>query len=273
MIKLIENLKYYFERFGYRGLYVSIRSMLNKKPNLVKVKPPDFPHSVYLRTHSSDIFTYDHIFRNFEYKVTLSKKPKVILDAGANIGFSAIYFANQFTDAKIYAIEPETANLEVLKKNIRRYRNIQSVEGALWLENTMINIKHPNSDASAFQVENSSNKKKNAQQVRGITIDNFMKEFDLDFIDILKIDIEGAEKEVFEDPSLWINRIGVIIIELHDRFRPGCSETFYNAVKDFDYEFEREESIFCARKDYVIGLEKKNEWKPRDKSLVVNSAI
>ena len=63
--------------------------------------------------------------------------------------------------------------------------------------------------------------------IRGITMNELFDEFGIDRIDLLKLDIEGAEKEVFgSGPTAWLDRVGVIAIELHDCFKPGCSGGF-----------------------------------------------
>jgi hypothetical protein len=61
------------------------------------------------------------------------------------------------------------------------------------------------------------------------------------------MDIEGSEKEIFEVPAPWIDQVNVIAIELHDRFKRGCSLAFYSATLGFRREFHRGESIFVAR--------------------------
>jgi FkbM family methyltransferase len=61
--------------------------------------------------------------------------PPVIIDAGANVGLCAVFYANRFPDARIIAIEPEPSNYEMLKKNTAPYPNITTVHAALWKEN------------------------------------------------------------------------------------------------------------------------------------------
>jgi hypothetical protein len=64
-----------------------------------------------------------------------------------------------------------------------------------------------------------------------------MKEYTIDKIDVLKIDIEGSEKEVFENSSQWINLVNVFFIELHDRMKDGCAKSFFNAIGHINYKF------------------------------------
>ena len=61
--------------------------------------------------------------------------PPVIIDAGANVGLSAVFYANRFPNARIIAIEPEPSNYEMLKRNVVPYSNVTPVQAALWKEN------------------------------------------------------------------------------------------------------------------------------------------
>jgi hypothetical protein len=74
-----------------------------------------------------------------------------------------------------------------------------------------------------------------------------MMEMHLDRIDILKIDIEGAEKEVFESSSKWIDKVSVIMTELHDQIRPGSARAFSEATQGFDVVSSKGETIACHR--------------------------
>lgn len=62
---------------------------------------------------------------------------------------------------------------------------------------------------------------------------------------ILKMDIEGAEKEVFSNHPVWMSKIGMIVIELHDKIKVGCNRAFYLATDDFvKSEFRNGENVF-----------------------------
>ena len=58
-------------------------------------------------------------------------------------------------------------------------------------------------------------------------------------IDILKIDIEGSEKEVFQHGYAdWLPKIKVLIIELHDRMVPGASAAVFSAINQYDFSVD-----------------------------------
>jgi len=81
-----------------------------------------------------------------------------------------------------------------------------------------------------------------------VTIPGLMSQYGLTRIDLLKLDIEGAEKELFAAASDWIDKVDAIAIELHDRFKRGCSQAFYNATASFPYEVHKGELVFLFRR-------------------------
>jgi hypothetical protein len=85
------------------------------------------------------------------------------------------------------------------------------------------------------------------QRVRGVTIDGLMRDHGFDHIDVLKLDIEGAEREVFATPGTWLEKTDLIIAELHERLKVGCNRAFYQATAGFDREWFKGENVFVAR--------------------------
>jgi len=83
--------------------------------------------------------------------------------------------------------------------------------------------------------------------VDGMTIEKVMEKFNLEKIDILKIDIEGAEREVFRDTSAWIERVDAIIAELHDHMKPGCNPSFCCGTNGFDNEWREGRRVYLSR--------------------------
>ena len=81
----------------------------------------------------------------------------------------------------------------------------------------------------------------------------------LKFVDILKIDIEGAEKEVFENSVKWINKVGVIMAELHDNIKAGCSNAFFEATREFHGAFSQGEIVIRLGKKVPseVGIDTK----------------
>ena len=196
---------------------------------------------VYLRPDTSDLDVYEEIFIKDEYGTELSN-PTVIVDAGAHIGLASAAFASRYPDATIIALEPEPENYKVLQANARLYPNIHPVCAGLWNKRTHLHIQDTSVDTWSFRVVEDPS----ATGIAAIDIFSLMQDFGLKRIDVLKIDIEGSEVEVLKHSAPWIDSVDTLIIELHDRFRPGCAEALEDAVRGFDYSksFSIESIVF-----------------------------
>ena len=250
---MIQDIKLYFRTVGFSGLLCAIKTKFTNSTVYFKLNRQDCLYPFRLRIPSSDIQTYEQVFINQEYDFLVGTQPKIIVDAGANIGLASIYFANKYPDAKILAIEPEQSNFELLKENTAPYSHVIPIQAALWNKNEEINLIDPGLGKWGFMTEikhPSENPPGNAcHTVMAMTIDTIMKDYRLAKIDILKIDIEGAEKEVFSDTSSWIEKIDSIIIELHERMKTGCNRSFYCGSNGFDNEWRQGEHIYLSRGD------------------------
>jgi FkbM family methyltransferase len=244
-------IKYYRRAVGVRGLITAIRGKITKKPILLKIERPDIKFPFCLRVPSSDVPTFEQILVRREYDFDVRRPPKTIVDAGANIGLASIYFSNRFPDARIIAIEPEESNFELLTKNIAPYDNITAIQGALWHRNERINLVDPGLGKWAFMTQAQDSIEERfgeiVQEVQGMTVDTIMKGQGIEHIDVLKVDIEGAEREVFGDPSSWIMKVDSLIVELHERMKSGCCRSFYSSTNGFDDEWLQGENVYLVR--------------------------
>jgi len=245
----------YYSIFGLYGFYYAVVSAFLKRPKAVRVTVKGIAQPVWVRLKTSDIGTFKHIFLQLEYKFDIAKSPNVIIDAGANVGYASIYFANRYPKARIYAIEPSGENYEMLKTNVGKYSNIIPIRAALWKENTTLTLTGQRRNYNAFRICESLKCNHNTinENVKGVTVDGIMQEYGLGYVELLKVDIEGAEKEVFKDPSSWIDRVGFIVIELHDRLNKGCSDIFYHSVQEFERVGTIGENIIVARNGYFLA--------------------
>lgn len=251
--KIKSNLSYLrlFRSLGILGFVHSIKALIAQKPILLHMKTPFVKFPIFLRMPSSDVAIFDKVFIRKEFDFKVKRHPDVIIDAGANIGLSSIYFANNYPGARIIAIEPEESNFEILIKNVAAYKNITPVKAALWYENTTIKLFDPGQGKWGFIVKGQdAHKGKDGNplcDVLGLTINNVMEKFEISHIDILKIDIEGAEKEVFNHSHSWIEKVDSLIVELHDSIKTGCKRSFYNGTNGFDDEWTLGEHVLLAR--------------------------
>jgi FkbM family methyltransferase len=263
----------YYSLFGPRGLLVGARARLSSAPIVMTVAVQGLLHPVYLRARTTDVSLCREIFLNNAYDSEFFESPQgtpqaappatpnVIIDAGANVGLSAVFYANRFPNSRIIAIEPEPSNYEMLQKNIAPYPSITTVHAALWKENGSLRLFDTGAGNTAFQVGD-TRKVSGAEErgvVQAITLENLMGRFGINYIDYLKMDVEGAEKEIFEHAAPWIDRVGTIAVELHDGMRSGCGESVRQAAKDFPCQWQRGEITYFARKERVAQSNRADE--------------
>ena len=247
---VLKGLKFYYSRFGINGLIGAAKAKFSISNGLIAVARDDIRFPFFLRYGTSDMPTYDQVFFNNEYGFDAKPEPTSIIDAGANIGLASIFFANKYPDAKIIALEPEATNFELLLKNIEPYENITAVNAALWDKNEQLEIIDPGLGKWGFMTQDIEDENKygnTCHKINAMTVGTIMKEYSIDRVSILKIDIEGAEKEVFNDSSLWIEKVDGLIVELHERMKSGCNRSFYNGSNGFNSEWQRGENVYLSR--------------------------
>lgn len=203
-----------------------------------------------VRQVSSDADVYRQVIENREYDFPLTPAPRVIVDAGANTGLTSVHYANAYPSATIVAVEPDAANFEVLRRNAAPYPNVRPVRAALWSESRPVALTDPGLGAWGFRVGDG---RPATQQVPGVTLDRLLAEHALDRVDLLKVDIEGAEREVFDQSAGWIGRVDGIVIETHDRFQPGSTRAVLRAARDFAAVGARGELLLLLRRGGALA--------------------
>ena len=191
------------------------------------------------------------IFVDNEYstdwcEVPVPKNP-LIIDAGAHIGCASLFFADAIPSASIVAIEPALSNYERLKKNTKNLPSWQiiPIRAALSSKEGYSEVVDANLGSWGFQTRPSK------VGVRNITIPMLYKAYPAFNPYIVKIDIEGAEADVFSGPIEWIDQTPIIILEPHDWLFPGKGVTtpFLRAISLFKRDFViRGENIFSIKR-------------------------
>jgi FkbM family methyltransferase len=244
---LWQGLKWYYEVCGGRGICAIASFRLLGRPRELAIAPLQSNQPVYLRIDTSDFCAYRDvlIFKSKSYGPTLPGfSPTTIVDVGAHIGMASILFALKYPAARIIAIEPEPSNFGALVRNTAPYKSITPIHAALWREDGEVSLGLSNAHPKgAFQLV-----EEGGQQVRAVTIETVMRETGIDSIDLLKVDVEGAEIEIFESCP-WISKVKVLTIELHDRVRPGCTVAVKNATKDFHFTQQGEVMVFYRTRE------------------------
>jgi FkbM family methyltransferase len=185
----------------------------------------------HYRTGGSDERVIQEVLRGREYdfarlrrgpelnalygRLAQSGKAPLVVDAGANIGASAIWFACSFPAARVVAIEPEAENFALLKANTEG-ANVVAMRAALAARPGRVRLVDPGEGAWGFRTA-AAGEAPSSADIAAVTVpDLYAARVDACAPFIVKIDIEGAEADVFSANTDWVDSTPVIAIELHD---------------------------------------------------------
>lgn len=198
------------------------------------------------RIGTADEFEFGHLLGPERTVFDFPLRPSVIIDAGANVGYSVLRLRSEFPEAFIIALEPEPANLAQLRKNCGSDRNVVLEPKALWPRATRLRIADAGAPVNSFQVEEDA-----GGPVMATTVGDLIEKYALPRVGLLKVDVEGSEREIFGDPSAaeWLPRVDMILIETHDRYVPGCTESVTRALAPLfdDLGMRGEYSLFVRK--------------------------
>ncbi len=180
------------------------------------VSNPLAAYPLIVRTRTTDWSVYQQIFEEVEYQCLPGDlSPVVIVDLGANVGYSSAYFLTRYPACSVIAVEPDADNFAAMERNLRAYgARVQTLLAAAWSSPGRLALRTDafrGGGAWARQVQADNDGK-----IEAIDIDALMQRYRLPKISILKMDIEGAEVEVFKGSLDWLDRVDVLVAELHD---------------------------------------------------------
>ena len=211
----------------------------------ITIKIPRSHYPVQLRVSTSDIYTYNQIYVAREYdSPDLPAKANTIVDLGANIGLATIFFALRYPNARLLSVEPDPENFAQLSINVAPLgARVQTLMAAAWSRDGTLSLVREDIEGNsldAWGVQVAEQSEPSANNVPSYSMPALMARAKIDYVDILKVDIEGAEKEIFSNATDdWLTRIGMIIVETHDRFNPGSEAAVRDAIKSTFEELPR----------------------------------
>lgn len=228
----------------------------------------------------ADRITFSQIFSREDYSLTLINreeevlscyeeilslgKSPLVLDVGANIGLSAVYFKIKFPAAHLIAVEPEENNFKFLQRLASQY-GFYPIQGGLASRKGFLGVVDPGLGENGFRTEELGPDKSMAS-VQGIPLDDLAKFGEETIPFLLKIDIEGAEKLAFETLSASLANFKLICIEPHDWLLVGSAgmNPFLRQISKFDFDLVvRGENIFFLN----------NSWNPHGAPNIRRSIV
>src|SRR5688572_8636583 len=187
------------------GPYVALRlpPSRSRKPASIRslwFKP--LKRRLWFRPDETDSDVFHQVFVNELYSISLKRSPKTIVDAGANVGYTTLFFASKYPNARIIAIEPSPRSVKLLRMNVAGLANVTIVEAALWAKTEDVLFKDLPGRSWAARVD-----EQGTYRISGISMQDLLDRHNVTEIDLLKMDVEGAEKEIFEQAqSGWLDR-------------------------------------------------------------------
>jgi FkbM family methyltransferase len=226
-------------------------SLSNRTENYKLVtKHSQFP--LFCRPNTSDRSVFEQIFIEREYScLDYLSSVDLVVDCGANVGYSASYFLTRFPQCKIICIEPDQSNFTLLEQNLAPFKErVKLLRAGIWSHATSLKISEiPYRDNKEWAVQVRECKPDEIPEMQAIDIGTILKESGHSKISILKIDIEGAEAIIFsENYESWLSAVDNIIIELHDDTLFGNAPEIVfktvSAYNSFDMSTSGELTIF-----------------------------
>ena len=222
-----ENMKYmtFLSSCRFRKMH-RLRALQNLSHNPIQTLNLHKPISgkVSLRTFGSDLDTFKEIVVKEVYDVVLNHLPNClyVIDLGANIGLASLYFATHFPDARLFSVEADEENFELLRKNLEQVRfanRCKPVHAAVWSEHVTLSLSRPAGADRFSSIEVAEHGAGEVESVEGIPLDMLIKQSQFPYVDLLKVDIESAEVELFKRYESWLPMVNAIAIEFHDNSR------------------------------------------------------
>ena len=187
---------------------------------------PTYRGLVYARAHTSDIDVYYQIFITREYRcLDHVSSAELVIDCGANVGYSTVYFLERYPLAQVIAVEPDADNFAMLQRNTEPFRHrVTLIKGGVWSKSAGLVISNPDADSWSFSVREA--RPGESATVEAVDIPSLISQSGFDRVSILKVDIEGSEAEVFKHAP-WLQKVDRLVIELHGQ---ACEDAVVGAV-------------------------------------------
>jgi len=160
------------------------------------------------------LYTLYQVWISQMYAVRPETPVHTIVDLGANLGFTSRWLLGEFPESRLVAVEPETSNAAVLRDNLKQVASATVIEACVAPKDGEVYL-HLDSRADCHKVVGGPSDR--SVPVPAVSMPSLMQRCGIEQIDLLKMDIEGAEAALLgDDCEQWIGRVGCMVIEIHD---------------------------------------------------------
>ncbi|MEI7909906.1 MAG: FkbM family methyltransferase [Verrucomicrobiota bacterium] len=200
----------------------------------------NLPSKLKLRGATSDLSVVYTIACHKDYAFPEIRDVDHVLDCGAYIGISTIQLKHELRAQTVTAVEPDPDNFSLLEENCKADPAIRCIHGAIWKDKSPLHIINPGDEKWGFQCA-AAGSEADAGSIKSYTVGELLAGLPAGRV-LVKMDIEGAEKEVYRANPEWLGRIDYLIMEIH----PGCWKAVFDAMSGYDYDcrFSGENILF-----------------------------
>lgn len=244
-------------RCGFRYLFVerSVRALdrlLRREPARTpyQLRPTGADLPLWLRANTSDRQVFSQVFVEREYACLDNvAHPQLIIDCGANVGYTSAFFLSRFPSAHLVAVEPDPGNFAMLQKNLGGYgTRVTAVRTAVWSHAVGLKLSRGADDDRDWAVQVRPLRDNEAPDLIATDIGHLLESSGFDRIDILKIDVEHAEVEIFgRGFESWLDRVDHIAIELHGE---DAHDAFFGALDPAEFTFSHYGELTIASRSH-----------------------
>ena len=182
-------------------------------------------------------FNLDEIFFDKVYDLGECKDTITIVDCGANLGLSIIFFKMKYPNSVIYAFEPDPFLFRLLSKNIKNFSlsNVHLINSAVWSSNCSLDFIQDNNLGGHISSSNNHFSLEKKIQVDAISLNDFIRNKNVYF---LKMDIEGAEYEVLNSMVNSLSNIKFLFVEYHSFYqKPQVLSSILDIISNAGFKY------------------------------------
>lgn len=214
---------------------------------LIRIRVPGLLHPFHIRPNRTDRVTFmQNVVRQTYGRHLPDRPPRLIIDAGACIGDTTAWYLSRFPNARVVAIEPVERHLEVLRRNVGPYgERVTVIHGALWTTDEPVELSPLRRGRASF-VESATGRE-DARLCPGLSPLTLLSATGEERIGIFKIDIEGAETQLFTGTACdaWLERTDAVYIEVHG---PEAERVVLDAMQRNGFTGRRHRELYIFRK-------------------------
>ena len=194
---------------------------------------------IWLRSGTSDFDVFQQVILRAEYAAVDVPDAKFIVDAGGNIGLTSFYLLERYPNSKIVLIEPDDENFELAKRNLASFGSrCVLLNAAIWSGGGTVAVQRGKyRDGRHWATQVSAEVDASDQTVRSLTVRDVLDEQGWKVLDLLKMDVEGAEREIFAANTSFLSSTRCCVIELHG---PECERAFESAIAPYPNKIRRD---------------------------------